>query len=70
MHITHLSSDSVKSGGGGMCVWGELGLRAGPACLCGQRSEEVGDNPSVSLSLLPLLCFLYILLRQFNKDIV
>lgn len=49
-----------------LCGVQGLGLRAGPACLYGQRSKEVGDDPFVSLPLsLPL-----ILLRQFNKDIV
>lgn len=63
MQIAHLSQ---------LCGVRGLGLRAaGPACLRGQRSKEVGDGPFVSPSLsLPLFFFLYILLRQFNKDIV
>lgn len=59
-------------GAAGQVLWSRgLGLKAGPAPLHGVRSSEVGDDPFVSLCLSqPLLFCLYILLRQFNEDIV
>lgn len=59
-------------GAAGQVLWSRgLGLKAGPAPLHGVRSSEDGDDPFVSLCLSqPLLFLLYVLLRQFNEDIV